>query len=106
MTFSKRVSSWIWSKNRTFSYGRFSQKTYQKTSLLILWKEKNDCNRKKLKFSKGPKNGHFPMGLVHGYCPKIKISLIAFFHLNYVRKHRFFDIYEKKQSFLDQKIEF
>ena len=40
------------------------------------------------------------MGLVHGYCPKIKISLIAFFHFNYVRKHRFFDIYEKKKTII------
>ena len=35
---------------------------------------------KKLKFEKGPKNGHFPKGLVHGFGPKIEISLIAFFH--------------------------
>ena len=49
-TFSKGVSPWIWSKDRTFSYGRFSQKSYQKTSSLMLWKEKNDFKRKKLKF--------------------------------------------------------
>ena len=66
-TFSKGVSPRIWSKNRTFSYGRFSQKSYQKTSFLILWKEKNDFKRKKLKFLKRRKNGHFPKGLVHGY---------------------------------------
>ena len=47
-TFSKGVSPWIFSKNPTFSNGRFSHKSYQKTSLLILWKEKNDCNRKKI----------------------------------------------------------
>ena len=49
-TFFKGVSPWIFSKNPTFSYGRFSQKSYQKTSFLILWKEKNDFKRKKLKF--------------------------------------------------------
>ena len=49
-TFFKGVSPWIFSKNPTFSYGRFSQKSYQKTSFLILWNEKNDLNRKKLKF--------------------------------------------------------
>ena len=48
--FSKGISPWKWSKNRTFSYGRFSQKSYKKTSFLILWKEKNDFKRKKLKF--------------------------------------------------------
>ena len=35
---------------------------------------------KKLKFEKGPKNGHFPKGLVHGFGPKIEISLISVFH--------------------------
>ena len=49
-TFFKGVSPWIFSKNQTFSYGRFSQKSYQKTSFLILWNEKNDFKRKKLKF--------------------------------------------------------
>ena len=46
----KGVSPWICSNYRTFSYGRFSQKSFQKTSFLILWKEKNDFKRKKLKF--------------------------------------------------------
>ena len=39
-TFLKGVSPWILSKNGTFSYRRFSQKSYQKTSFLILWKER------------------------------------------------------------------
>ena len=41
-TFFKGLSPWILSKNRTFSYRRFSQKSYQKRSFLMLWKEKND----------------------------------------------------------------
>ena len=32
----------------------FSQKFYQETSFLILWKEKNDFKWKKFKFKKGP----------------------------------------------------
>ena len=32
----KGVSAWILSKNRTFSYRRFSEKSYQKRSFLIL----------------------------------------------------------------------
>ena len=50
LTFSKGVSPWILSKNRTFSYRRFSHKSYEKRSFLILWKEKNNFKRKKLKF--------------------------------------------------------
>ena len=41
-TFFKGVSPWIWSKNQSFSSRRFLQKSYQKRSFLILWKEKND----------------------------------------------------------------
>ena len=76
-------------KNRTFSYRRFSEKFYQKASFLILWKEKNDFKWKKLKFQKGPENGHFSKGLVHEFCPKIKLFLIPVFHRNYVRKKLF-----------------
>ena len=39
-TFFKGVSPWILFKNRTFSFLLFSQKFYQKTAFLILWKEK------------------------------------------------------------------
>ena len=35
----------------------------------------------------------------------MELSLIAVFHRNYVRKERFFEILERKQSFLDQKVE-
>ena len=41
-TFFKGVSSWIMCQNRSFSYRRFSQKFYQKTTFLIFWKKKND----------------------------------------------------------------
>ena len=45
-------------------------------------KEKKDFEWKKLKYYKESKNGHFPKGLVHGFCPKIEFSLIAVFHRN------------------------
>ena len=48
--FLRGVSPWILSKKRNFSYWRFSQKSYQKRSILILQKEKNDFKWKKLKF--------------------------------------------------------
>ena len=54
-TFLKRVSQWFSSKNQTFSYLRFSQKFYQKTTFLKLWKEKNDFNWKNLSFKKDQK---------------------------------------------------
>ena len=40
-------------------------------------------------FKKGPKNGQFPKGLVHGFCPKIEISHMGVLYRNYVRKNGF-----------------
>ena len=62
-TFFKGVSPWILFKNRTFSFFLFSQKFYQKTSFLILWKEKNDFKWKKFKFKKRPMKRTFSKGV-------------------------------------------
>ena len=63
MDIFKGVSPWILSKNRTFSYRCFSQKTYQKRSFFRYSGKKSMILRgKKLKFYKGPKNGHFQRG--------------------------------------------
>ena len=88
-TFSKGVSPWFLSKNRSFSLRRISEKSYQKRSFLILRKEKNDFKRKKLKFFKGPKNKLFLRGSVHGFCPKIELFLIGVFYRNHIRKDGF-----------------
>ena len=53
----------------------------------------------------GPKSGHFFKGFVHGFCPKIKLSLMAVFLQKLCQKKSLFDILNRKQSFLDQKIE-
>ena len=50
MKFSKGGSSWILPKLRTFPGRCFSEKLFQARSFLVLWKEKNDFKRKKLKF--------------------------------------------------------
>ena len=54
--------------------------------------------KKKIKFQKGPKNGHFPKGLVHGSCPKIEITRMGVFYRNYVRKKSFLIIMDRKQT--------
>ena len=72
-----------------FLIGVFHRNHIKKRSFLILWKEKNDFKRRKLKFEKGAKYGYFLKGLVHGFCPKIELSLIADFHRNYFTKYRF-----------------
>ena len=76
-------------KIEVFLIGAFHRNSYLKTTFLILWKEKNDIKWKKFKFKKGLKNGHFPRGLVHGFCPKIEISRLGVFYRNYVWKNGF-----------------
>ena len=55
----KRANKWTFPKGLVHGFfpkiefsviGVFLQKSYQKTSFLILWKEKNDFKWKKLKF--------------------------------------------------------
>ena len=53
-------------------------------------------SRKKLKFQKRAKRGHFPKGLVHGFCPKIEIFLFAFF-TEVLSENNVFDIVERKE---------
>ena len=48
--FLKGLKHGVLFKNRSFSYRGFSQNFYEKTSFLILWKEKNDFKWKKVKF--------------------------------------------------------
>ena len=42
-----------------------------------------------MKFLKVPKNGHFSMGLVNGFCERIEPDIVCVFYGNYVRKDRF-----------------
>ena len=44
---------------------------------------------KNYSLKKGQKMDIFPKGLVHGFCPKIELSLIAVLHRNHVRKDIF-----------------
>ena len=68
-------------------------------------KENNYFWTKKLKFQQGPKNEHFLKRLAHGFCPKIELSLIAFFRRNYARKGRFSLFQIKNNHFKTKKID-
>ena len=88
-----------------FSYLHFSQKSHQKRSFLILCKEKNDFKQEKLKFLKGSKNRHFLKGLVRGVLSKNRTFSYRSFLQKLCQKTPFLDVLNRKQSFLDQKIE-
>ena len=98
-TFSKGLVHGFCRKIELFLIGVFHRNHIRKKSFFILRKEKNDFKRKKLKFVKGPKNRHFRKGLVHGFCLKIEISLIAVFYRNYVRKDRFSIFWKENNHF-------
>ena len=48
---------------------------------------------------------NFLKGFVHEFCGKIKTFFYRRFTQNLCQKRSFFDILNRKQSFLDQKIE-
>ena len=97
-TFSKGVSPWILSKNRTFSYRRFSQKSYQKRSFLILWKEKNDFKRKNRSFKKGQKLT-FSKWVSPWMLSKNRTFSDRCFLQKLCQERSFLDILNRKQSF-------
>ena len=103
MDISKGVSPWILSKNRTFSYRCFLQKLCQKRSFFDILERKQSFVDQNIEVLTRAKNGHFLQGLVHGFCPKIELSLIAVFHRNYVRKDRFLIFLIQKKRFKTKK---
>ena len=98
-TFLKRVSPWILSKNRTFSYRRFSHKSYQKRSVLILQKEKNDFKQKKIEVLKNGKKLTFSKGVSPRIWSKNRTFSYRFFSEKLCQKRSFLDILNSKQSF-------
>ena len=75
-----------------------------KDYFLILWIEKNGFLNQKIELLKSAKHWHFPKGIVHGFCPNIKFFLIYIFWEK-TSQERSFDILDRKEWFLDQKIE-
>ena len=85
-TFSKGVSPWILSKNRTFSFSCFSRKLRHKKSPLNILNKKQSFSDQKMEVLTTAKNGQFPKGLVHGFCPKIEISRMGVLYRNCLKK--------------------
>ena len=105
-TFFKGVSPWILSKNGTFSYRRFSQKSYQKKTFLILWKERNDFKLKKIKVLKRAKKWTFSKGVVHDFVQKSKFLLSVFFTEIMPEKIVFQYLWKKRMILSGKKLSF
>ena len=106
-TFSKGVSPWILSKNRTFSYSCYSRKFCQKKSFLnILNKKQSFLDQKKWSFNNDQKRDFFLKGLVHGFCPNIELFLICLFYRNYKRKKLFWYCGKKRMILSGKNLSF
>ena len=79
-TFLKGVSPWTLSKNGTFSYRRFSQKSYKKTPLFDIAEREDYFKSKKIEVLKRARKWTFFKGVSPRFCPKIIISIICVFH--------------------------
>ena len=100
-TFYKGVSCpWILSKNRTFSYRCFSQKLFHKRSFSIFWIEINHFQT-----LRRAKKWTFFKGVSPWILSKNRTFSYRCFSQKLCQKRSFFDILDRKQSFLDQKIE-
>ena len=89
-TFFKGASLFIFSKNRSFSYRRISQKFYKENNVFDIVERKEGFEAQKIEVLKRAKKWTFSKGsMVHGFCPKIELSLIPVFHRKYVRKDLF-----------------
>ena len=104
-TFSERVSPWTLSKNRTFSYCWFSQKLCQKRSLFDILDRKQLFLDQKIEVLKRAKK----RTLFRRVSPWVLFENRTFsyrcFSQKLCHKRSFFDMLDRKQSFLDQKIE-
>ena len=102
--FSKRVSPWFLSKNRTFCHLCLLGKSSQKRSFFGILDKKECFLDQKKEVLKNDKNQHFPKGLVHSFCQRIELSIICVFWANQDRKDRF-GLLDKKERPLKQKKE-
>ena len=102
---SKEVSSWILSKNRNFSYRCFSLKLCQKTSFFDIYERKQLFLDQNIEVLRRAKKWTFFKGVSPWILSKNRNFFYRCFSVKLWQKTSFFDIYERKQLFLDQKIE-
>ena len=89
MDIFQRVSPWILSKNRTFSYRCFSQKLCQKRSFLDILNRKQSFLDQKIDVLTSAKKLAFFKGVSPWILSKNRTFLIGLFHRNRIRKDRF-----------------
>ena len=104
-TFSKGVSPWILSKNRTFSFSCFLRKLCHKKSLLNILNKKQSFLDQKMEVLTRAKKWTFSKGVSPWILSKNQTFSYPCFSQKLCPKRSFLDFLNRKQSFLDQKIE-
>ena len=83
-------------KSNFFSFGFFRMIKSGKIFFYILEKKRIFLDQKN-KVLKRAKQGDFPKGIIHGFCPKIILFLIYFFGIKQVGKYHFLILWIEKK---------
>ena len=92
-------------KNRSFSYRCFSQKFCQKRSFFDIFDRKQSFLDQKIEVLTRAKKMDIAKWVVHGFWQKNRSFSYRCFSQKFCQKRSFFNILDRKQLFLDQKIE-
>ena len=103
-TFSNGVSPWILSKNRTFSHAFLLQKLCQKKSFFDNYERRQSFWDQKIEVLKRAEKWTFSKGVSPWILSKNRTFSYRCFLQKLCQKRSFFDIYERKQLCLDQKL--
>ena len=77
MVFSKEIIHFL-AKNRNISYLCFLEKSSQKILFFDILDKKELFLDLQYKVLKSAKQRDFPKGIIHGFCPNIKLFLLFF----------------------------
>ena len=90
-------------KSKFFLFVFFGEIKSENIVFEILDKKEQFLDQKNKVFKRA-KQGDFPKGIIHGFCPKIILFLIYFFLIKQVGKDHFLILWIEKNDFLTRKL--
>ena len=81
-------------KSKFFLFVFFGEMKSENIVFEILDKKERFLDQKNKVFKRA-KQGDFPKGIIHGFCPKIEIFLMCIFWRNQIRKYCFLIFWRK-----------
>ena len=104
MVFSKEIIHFFGQKSKYFLFF-FLKKSSQKILFFDILDKRELFLDQQYKVLKSSKQRDFPKGIIHGFCPNIKLFLLFFLGEKKFVKTIFLILWIEKNGFLDQKIE-